>query len=179
MISNKSINGFKLNTNAVTEDFSTIITAKLNIDGIEKTITKTINVVYQQIFNEFKVYKDSAWIVPNSNVEVKVGDVVAQYIGEGLWMVDDTLVNETMDVTAGGVVLDKYGKNEYSDGSEINLTLISEESTRYSSAYSRTRFTTANIPFMLPSNDLVSQFKFAEKDVLYIVEMDIVHMLQK
>ena len=127
-VSNASINGFTLNSTDITENTNTIITVKIKVDGIEKTITKTINVIYQQVFNEFKVYANSAWVVPNSNVEVKVGDVPTTYIGDGLWMVDEALVDESMNVTAGGVVLGKYGKNEYSDGSEIGDEQTSRES---------------------------------------------------
>lgn len=131
-VSNASINGFTLNSTDITENTNTIITVKIKVDGIEKTITKTINVIYQQVFNEFKVYANSVWVVPTSNVEVKVGDVPTTYIGDGLWMVDEALVNESMDVTAGGVVLGKYGKNEYSDGSEIGNEQTSRESSHLS-----------------------------------------------
>lgn len=117
-ISNSTIAGFTCTVNNVTQDATINITAIITVDKKDITIHQTIPVTYKQVFNEFKVYKDSAWIVPNSNIEVKVGDVVAEYIGDGLWMVDDSLVNESMDVIAGDIVLGKYGKQEYSDGSE-------------------------------------------------------------
>lgn len=118
-VSNATKEGFKLNVSDSTETITTVITAIFDIDGVQKSIVKSIEITYKTVYNEFKVYANSSWVVPTSNLEVKVGDVVTEYIGDGIWRVDESLVDESMDVTAGGVVVGKYGKNEYSDGSEI------------------------------------------------------------
>ena len=45
-IINEDNNGFNLEITGISENISTIITAKFTVDNIEKTITKTINVIY-------------------------------------------------------------------------------------------------------------------------------------
>lgn len=144
-ITNQTKSGFSLNATNIATNINVTITAVFNVDGITKTITKTINVIYKRVYNEFTVYKDSDWIVPNSNVEVKVGDTVAQYIGDGLWTVPENITDENLDVTAGGVVLGKYGLTQYvnsltkliasgEDNDEILTSLF--ENTTKSVAYS-------------------------------------------
>lgn len=114
-VSNKTKDGFTLSTTDITANTNASITATISVDGSNRTISSAVALTYKQIFNEFKVYANSAWVVPTSNIEVKVGNVPTTYIGDGLWLVDESLVDESMDVTAGGVVVGKYGLNEYSD----------------------------------------------------------------
>lgn len=140
-ISNASINGFTIKVDGCIEDMPTTLTAKIKVDGVVKTITKTINIVYKQIFNEFKVYANSAWVVPTSNVEVKVGELEALYVGDGIWMVPEDYVDETMDVTVGGVVLGKYGKNEYYDDT---CPTVNVELTRLTNSLSGSSSESAN-----------------------------------
>lgn len=47
-ISNSSINGFTLNTNSITEDINTTITAIFNVDGVQKTAIKIITAHYEE-----------------------------------------------------------------------------------------------------------------------------------
>lgn len=46
IIINEDNNGFNLEVTGISENISTIITAKFTIDNIEKTITKSINIIY-------------------------------------------------------------------------------------------------------------------------------------
>ena len=46
IITNEDNNGFNLEITGISENISTIITAKFTIDNIEKTITKSINIIY-------------------------------------------------------------------------------------------------------------------------------------
>ena len=46
IIINEDNSGFNLETTGISENISTIITAKFTVDNIEKTITKSINIIY-------------------------------------------------------------------------------------------------------------------------------------
>ena len=46
IIINKDNNGFNLEITGISEDTSTIITAKFTVDNVEKVITKNINIIY-------------------------------------------------------------------------------------------------------------------------------------
>ena len=50
---NADNNGFKLEITGILEDTSTIITAKFTVDNIEKTITKSINIIYAKLITPF------------------------------------------------------------------------------------------------------------------------------
>ena len=53
IIINDYNNGFKLKITGISENISTIITAKFTIDNIEKTITKSINIIYAKFITPF------------------------------------------------------------------------------------------------------------------------------
>ena len=53
IIINKDNNGFNLEITGISENTSTIITAKFTVDNVEKVITKNINIIYVKYFIPF------------------------------------------------------------------------------------------------------------------------------
>lgn len=127
-VKNSSVNGFTVYTESTVDTQTATITATLKVDGEDVVVTKNITAEYKPISNFFKVYQNSAWVVPNTGVEVKVGDNVAEYIGDGYWQVDASIIDDTLDVISNGVVLGKYGKTEYSDGSSGDIVYVGSAS---------------------------------------------------
>lgn len=85
----------------------------------ERNISFQWSGTYLDIYESFYVLVNNQWVVPSSGITIKVGDVDAVYQGNGLWFVSLDDVDATAQVYVNGTSFGTFGKEIYTDGSEL------------------------------------------------------------